>query len=371
MPLVYSFYLLFNVIFLFSCGQNIRKKKIFFFLSLLMIVCIAGFRSEFVGSDSLQYYLAFSELNDMSANDAYHQRYSFGYVALNRLVGCFSMSPYMLFFLIALFTFSAYYFFLKKYSINIFLSIIVFFSFNFAIFLTVGRQAIATSVILFSLSFLFKKRYVVFAFFVGIASLFHPSAIIAILFIVCYKCKISYRTILVFLISSFGLIFLINYLWEIVAMLNISNYFSYQETSFNSSGSSIIVNYIIRVFPGLLCLFLGYEKKRNYSCSENFFLILCLVHVCISNIACFSIIFERLSLYSGIAIPVVSTYFLSSNYLNKETKTLYLLVLLLYSISFFEITQTLRPEWFKITPYSPFWEPYNAYGFSAFEYFIY
>lgn len=84
-------------------------------------------------------------------------------------------------------------FVIKKYSVNPWLGLLVFYSFPlfFLNSLSIIRFFIALAITFFAFSFLTNKKYTKYLIAVIIASLFHKSAIIAVIFIVVSRIKLT------------------------------------------------------------------------------------------------------------------------------------------------------------------------------------
>lgn len=370
MPVPYILFILIALVPLIFRIPSAGKKSLFFIL-LLFIVLVTGLRSEYVGADSVQYYLSYGELNKMSLVQALGTRYDAGYVLFVRLVGHYFSSPYAFFFIVSLLTFSVVFFFFKEYSKHAFFSILVFFCLEYADFSSLMRQSMALCFLLCSVPFLLRGKVLLFLLFVAVATQFHASAIVGILFFFLDKLKFSRRVIVIFLFSAIALFLLNNVVWLLIAQLNIGSYAMYMNSAFNSMGTSVVNDFIIKVFPGLLFLILGLKSKdEELSREENLFFMLSLTNVALSIIALSSLIIGRLCLSFSFAIPIVASYiFLPSCRYKFKPRRLYVNLLLVFIVSFFCVIQIMRPNWMRISPYSPYWAPVDAYGMSMVHYF--
>ena len=336
------------------------------------LLCIMGLRSQYVGADSLQYYLSFIELNNRSLDAALATRYAAGYILFVRLVGLFTNSPYVFFFVSSFVTLSIYFLFLRKYSKNIFMSIIIFFCLNWTAFLVLTRQSLACCCLLIGVPFLLNGRRITFALFVLIAMQFHSSAVVGLAFIPLSQIELNLNKIIVFLVVALVISFCLSLLWKIIPMLGVVNlYASYAGKEQSLAGTSKLVDIIIKFLPAIVCITLGYlSNASERSRANNFWTSLCLISACIKIIAMNSIIFERLSEYFNIAYPLTVANFIFSDFFNQQTKRLSISVLFcIFCIALFTTVQIVRPNWMKITPYSPFWAPVNAYKLDSVRYF--
>lgn len=115
-------------------------------------------------------------------------------------------SPFFYFFVNALILYVSLYFFIRKYSVNQWLSffIFLFFPLFFLNSLSVVRTFTAIALVLYSYKFLIDKKILFFIVIVLIASMFHKAALIALCFIFFSAMNISSGVwLLALLISPF------------------------------------------------------------------------------------------------------------------------------------------------------------------------
>lgn len=371
MPIPYACFLVLSLLpFTLKAEKYIAYQKFFFYALLISIVVITGLRSQYVGTDSLPYFLSFSELNHMTFTEAYNTRFDAGYVALVRLVGYFSLSPYVFFFVVSVISFPIVFFFLRKYSSCVLLSILIFFCLDYVRFSVVIRQSLALCILFCGIPYLLKGKNIFFIFFVVLATQFHESAFVGISYLILNKIKFSKKTFIIFILTAIVLAFFNNIIWFVIETLHIDAYSVYATSRYNVAGSNAFIGFVIRVLPGLLVLALGQSvQKFPLSKEENFFYMACLTYVGVSIIAMSSLIFERLGFYYSFSVPIVASSVFSSMKIEFQTKKLYAIILLFFFVAYFSVIQVMRPNWSKITPYSPFWAPVNAYGIEMIRYF--
>ena len=370
MPIPYACFLILSLLpFTLKAEKYTAYQKYFFYALLIFIVVITGLRSQYVGTDSISYFLSYSELNNMTLAEAYDTRFEAGYVTLVRLVGFFSLSPYVFFFVISAISFSIAFFLFRKYSGCVFLSILIFFCLEYAHFSHVIRQSLALCILFCGIPCLLKGKKALFILFVVLATLFHESAFVGISFFVLNKIKFSRKTFIIFILIAVVLAVFNNVLWFLIAKLNLV-YAVYATSHYNVSGTNIFNDFMIRVLPGLLVLVFSLSvQKFPLSKEENFFYMLCLTFIGISIIAMSSLIFDRLGFYYSFSVPIVASYIFYSIKIDFQTKKLYAGILLFFFVAYFSVIQIMRPNWSKITPYSPFWAPVNTYGIESTHYF--
>lgn len=373
MPLPYVGIILLSLLpFTLKEENFIAWKKFLFYALLIFIVTITGLRSQYVGADSVQYFLSFTEINHMTFTEALGTRYAAGYVALVRFVGSLSSSPYVFFFAVSLISFFIAFFFLKKYSSCIFLSVVVFFCLDYANFSSLMRQSLALCILFCGIPFLLKERNILFLVFVGLATLFHASAIVGLFFLILNKITFNKKSILIIISIAIFLAILNSVVWYVIAKINIGSYYAalYVDNPFNTTGTSVINDFLVKVLPGLFTFILVLSVLDfPLTKEENFFCMLSLAYIGISIIALASLILGRISLYFSFSIPIIASYIFSTSKVEFKIKKLYVNILLAFFIVFFSVIQIMRPNWMRITPYSPFWAPVNVYGIDLIRFF--
>lgn len=168
---------------LFAYLTRYRNVKYGLKISFILIFIFLALRYMF-GNDYIAYLNVFEEINDFNEYDFFERtnRMEIGWLFLCRLFrpfGFFAMIA-----VLAVFNSVIYYNFIKKYvpiELYWFAVFIYVFSPGFMLTqLTAMRQSLSILVFIFSLDYLFKKEAIRFFLCVGLATLFHNSAIILI-----------------------------------------------------------------------------------------------------------------------------------------------------------------------------------------------
>lgn len=181
--------------FLFWFGERLRLEKIvepirwfIYGIALLIPSVLAGLRDVTVGTDMLVYgvpvfksaYYAkdFGELfNEWS-------RMEIGYLGLNYVIARISSTHYLFFFLI-MFT-EVFFVYLAirrwKHNVPLWLGMLIFYLLFYNDSLNAMRQYLALSIGFFGLQYIFERKFFRFIFWIFLASLFHVSGWILILY---------------------------------------------------------------------------------------------------------------------------------------------------------------------------------------------
>ena len=143
---------------------------------------------------------------------------------------------------------------IEKYSTNVALSWIVYFSipFLFAASISTIRQAVATSIIIYSFDFVYKRQPIKFLISVFIAYLFHSSGIAGLLIYPLVFFKINKKWLLYFFIFSFLIAastrsFLLPYVQDNIFDQRITYYVTNSESQVQSTSMQYLF-YIISAF---------------------------------------------------------------------------------------------------------------------------
>jgi len=199
-----------STLFAFVAGRLDKKSHatFFFFLSTFVIIFVTGFRDITVGTDTEFYAEWFYEIDsNLPLLDnilLYIIDYEPGYVVLNHFLAGLNVS-----FTIASLTYAViiWFFIYKSFSDTkeiLYLSLFFFITTGFLFFTFNGiRQAIAVSLIFYSLRYLLKDKSLIFLLIVVIASLFHFSALLLSSLLLINKLKkVNLKFLSIMLFSS-------------------------------------------------------------------------------------------------------------------------------------------------------------------------
>lgn len=351
--------------FFFYVNNNEKNKRNYLIFFFGMTAIVSGLRAYTIGRDTDQYYRAYERIAQVDWNSFYLFRYELGFTAVCKALSYISREPQFLLIITSLFFAYSTGRFVYKNSCNVILSSYLFISLNiFAVYLNLMRQAIALSIILFGIECLKEKKYIRFALFVLIASLFHQSAILVLLIIFFVKLKYSKMSFPIILVASVAGYLLFNKLFTIAVKI-LGKYGGYEDSVFASS------NYFGMVFNVLICLSIllfglfFHNKAKDYLQKPNKLEVKTLSYDFIAYMISISLfcyisgtrmyILTRLTpyfyIYYLIWIPMA---FESIN--NKKVKVLVLHSIIVLTLAYFFIVAVFRPEWHGIIPYKFFWQ---------------
>lgn len=206
---IFLFLLLLSQVFVFDFLGYKVGRKFWWSADLFLLILIAGLRWE-VGGDSLSYQDAFenklASLQDFFSSSIFTEGWEPGFVFL--MAFCKWIYNEFWFFQIVQATIVnvIIFSFLKKYTTFNFLSVFIYFIFNYLYFNTeVLREALAVSVFIYMYEALRSNKLKKYYFLNLIAILFHYSALILLVFPLLSKLKLNSKNIGLFLL--FGAFF--------------------------------------------------------------------------------------------------------------------------------------------------------------------
>jgi len=210
------YFLVFLVFFVYALCSNLRNgEKFYLFIMFGIFGILMMFRGETVGNDTDRYIDIFNVVRKTSNLQTFIEssRYEKGYIYLNWVLSLISDNPQILFIVTGAFTAFSFGRFIYKYSINAWMSVLMFLTLQFFdLTLTGVRQIVAIAVLLFSYDYLISRKLWRFLLLVFIASTIHTSTILFLIFYPLTSKKrgaffyISSTAIAVFIYVSFRLI---------------------------------------------------------------------------------------------------------------------------------------------------------------------
>lgn len=186
-------YVYFFVLFFVTWAAYLARKsgnaflsKIYLGLAFLVMVCVAGFRSSFVGTDTGGYVDVFNlakSFQEIMYTSTGKFNYEYGYVLLSWLLHLISDDYIILLVGIAVIVVGCYQYAISKHSYKIEISFFAFIAMGFYTFFFNGaRQGIGCAIYALAIGPLMDRKLFKYILCVLLASLFHKSAIIAIPF---------------------------------------------------------------------------------------------------------------------------------------------------------------------------------------------
>lgn len=351
---IWQFYFLLALFFLQGLLCLINKGRLFLGICFGELFLIAGLRAWTIGNDTIQYVTAFRLIADkVDLSQFYMEK---GYVLFNFLISKITGNPQALLILSSFFIMACWYFFIRKYSTSIFLSVILFVLLCFSSTLSAIRQEMALGFVLLSLPFLQQRKLLPFLTCVLIATTFHMAVIVVLIMYPLYFWKYNLRNILLILLGSVVcLVFLAPLLYQIVDILG-GRYGVYfgsrllQEQIKDASIWKTLVHFTVAFF----CIF-SYQrfaaraKKIPSLLPVPFLLLMVLIGACIQLISIRGPVLERVAQYF-FPFEIIALPFCMKLYPVKIQPIVMSIVLGAF-ISYASMVFILRPEWNHLFPY--------------------
>lgn len=319
-------------------------KNITLFLGVALLIFIAGSKALTVGTDTIPYYWTFKTV-DKDSNDlnvTFHgtQIGWMYYLLFFKTVANYDIWIYVNYII----AFTCIGFYIKKLSPDAGLSLIIFYLFFFSQSMNIMRQTIALGIISVGLVFLKKKEYYAFIVSCGIATLFHYSAFLALLFLLIPRFSIKKLAIPI-TILSFYIGFFSNIIHQYVPLLLIfedlnDNVVGYINRFASGDARNLFSNSVINII--FIISFLLAKNK------DSFFLKLWFLFVVFSNILGFFGQANRIFLYfmfgMFIAVPEIV-----NSFKKNSLKIVYLVFYLIYAVGYWYMS--LSQNTGEVIPY--------------------
>jgi hypothetical protein len=182
------------------CNLDRNQNRYIRLFSFLMFIVVGGLRYS-VGTDWAQYANTFADINSIA--DIFKAREEklfavFMYIS-KKIINSYS------FFILTFFSVAFYlkYIVFKRYSTDIFLSLIIYFFTLFLIYDLNGvRQGMALAFVFLSIPLILNKKLFLFSLIILIGCLFHISAIIFLPFYWMSRLKISRKSMILIIVIS-------------------------------------------------------------------------------------------------------------------------------------------------------------------------
>ncbi|HDX9579062.1 EpsG family protein [Bacillus cytotoxicus] len=279
------------------------------FIPYLILIIITGFRYS-VGTDYNGYAFNF---NYLMTNDIPRIEYSFKLIV--KLAHLFGLNQQFMFFVYAAITYIFIFLSIKyfddkgKYRHIIMLLILQYFLFNG--FNTV-RQMVAVSIFFYSIRFIVDRNLLKYIIWIIIATFFHKSAIICLIFYFILNVSIKKLSVILIVSPIFLLTDLSDKLLDFYISLTGNNWYEIYLTNYNSdvevSGGKIV--FVLYVFALILAITSNKVKlESNEKVIVNLFIwyIIILFFTLSSAIATRVLYYPMVSLV--LVFPLITKYF--------------------------------------------------------------
>ena len=350
--IIYIVLLAFEVFlgFILKAKKSDKNKKIFLVVSFIVLTLISGLRTKEVGIDTNQYYTAYKRISNVySVSDLLEERYEIGFSLLCFGLSRISSDPQLLIFISSLFINFCVLRFIYKNSEDVTYSIFLYITLNFFFsYMNIMRQAIAVAFVLLALENLKQKRYVKYFLGVGIATCFHSSAILAVLYFILdrFEYKKKYNK---FLIPIFVIVFVLGR--NILVLLgNISpKVFEYIGSDYDVSnyfGTLLIalISFLILYFGNDILKNKPEQKEHEYNFLQKMLVMNVILGVLGMRVNIFTRFAPYFSIFQIVWLPNIFA-------IMKKNASQYKMIFSIVFILYWLIIMTYRPEWYGAVPY--------------------
>lgn len=261
--------------YVFKVNRNEVSRKRYLIVVFFFITITAMARGDQIGIDLSHYYnkyyplfrdVSWSKLQSVTISGDWE----WGFCAFCKLIGYISTSTQCFIVFTSIFTIVPYAYFIYKNSDDVIFSTVFFIGYHILMMsMNVVRQAMAVGIILLGLESLKRKQYFKFLLFVLIGTLFHTSAIVAVLLIMCDKMSFKKNTF--YLLAVITVIASLGYRFAFEKLLSISSlsslYGIYSSSGTGDSGGYVTFHTLGMFLIALAVFVYGYfvyNSKTNW-----------------------------------------------------------------------------------------------------------
>jgi len=349
--IIYSFTAFLSITFAFFAGRynklwfkrKYKYKDIWFtFLSLVVIVLVAGIRADNVGTDAKYYksfylqfksmnYNIFSMFNILDMNEP-------GYLFVNYILAKIGGHHIVFFILMSLLT---WFFFFKAFSEEKqILYLVIFFMFCtgfFSFTLNGMRQAISATIFLYSLKFITNRNLLKFLFFISLAACFHFSALLLfpLYFILPYISGKPIVWLSLTIISFFIIIVDLSFLDYIISNIpgGYAAFLQYSELFPQHFKTTYSVGNIFELIIGLFTIYF-YTKQKYLHPKYKYIFIFSFIYTILLNIFWSIPILLRFAAYFHL-FQIYVLAIITKNYIVKNNYLATYIIFMVFTALFF------------------------------------
>jgi len=350
--------------------STLKKQYGVYYNGLMAIVTIfiSGLRHVMVGHDTLQFYNAFSVLGNRPWSElSVTTHYEWGYKIINKLLYTISSNPQFFIFATSTFITIAFTVFIYRYSNGYILSWVIYLTWSFPNSQNLLRQSIAVSILLFGIQFLIKKKYKKYMLVIAFATLFHRSAIFAIIIAFIVRIKNKFIAIVACVVGTcLGIAIL--YLPFVNARIRYSNYFvseQYGTADLFGNLFKLLISIVVLLFV-CFCFRKDFSIKQLMrdkmgesvgTLSDNSLIVINIVWVIVGLLAININIFDRLFLYFEYFMLI--TLPRACMRLSKKNRRIIVPLMIILFITML-ICAIKYTNYAGISPYRFFWQQYET-----------
>ncbi len=346
--------------------KDSKERTGYCIIIFFLLFAFSGLRGSSVGIDTANraatYYSALGmDYEHFSSYFSTETGYEVVYYLFNSLFD----QPYAMEMCFSAFIIGTHIWFFKKYASELPLTVALFIIFNFSSTMNTTRQYLAISICLIAFHFIIQRKFVQSVITILIASLFHTSALICLLFclLAFKKVTINKKMFLLMIPTAVLFVFLYSPITSLMMQL-FPHYARYLKNSYFMSSSKISIPWILIYIAVCVLTVIKYsneEKGRTLNEDDNGnrpFAVMSVVYLAYvaSDVSAFFIkILYRIMRYFYVGftfvLPECVTSLISKD---KKSRTLFYAIFTLIAVVVGYIEFSANK--YKIFPYVFFWD---------------
>jgi len=259
-----------------------QQNSILLNIMFCQLLFLTVFKDNTIFNDIWAYLEGFEYSKTIAWNDIYKIRDAFGYLNYElgwryyvKTLSTLSNNEGILIFVTGFIIIYSYFILIKKYSLIPWLSIFLFITIVFYNSLLVLRQNLAIAIYLYSLPLIVERKLWKFLLVMGLAFLFHKTAILFIPLYFLYPLKLRMKMILTFLIAGF----LFNYIFTLLLDIGISYFAKYEIYRISdhtvANATPFLISFMVLLF--ISTQYYPFKKVREYD--KLFFIMIMIVTI--------------------------------------------------------------------------------------------
>lgn len=341
---------LISLVYFLSYKKYINKTTALI-ISWVLVTLVFALRSYNIGVDTNNYVKEYNSLVNTRWKDIFNNRMEKGFVILLKLLTMVSKNPQLMIIVTSLIITTSVFYAIYKYSKDQYMSIMLFILLMILMyFMNVMRQALAISIIIYSLQYIIDNKKIKAILIIILAFFFHKVAIFFLPVVFAYNIKINYKVLLGILVLSiigffgFGLM-------SIVIAEFVPKFKHYLNTIYgNPNYFGALLDYVFFLIIFIVLVISLKVKKTNIQkvllwifAFQMFFQIFIMKMVILGRVA---------TLFGFFIILLVPSIIEEQSPRFKKISRLYIYTA---TILYFIVIAMYRPEWNGAIPYEFFW----------------
>ena len=336
--------------------QSRGARLLFCWIIFGILALLAMVRSCTVGIDTKQFVMAYEEIGSDPSFSFSSYRYEYGFTLLCRLLYHISPDSQLLLIVTGAFIVYTVGYSVYKLSTDVALSAFLFIGMTtYTLYLNVMRQAIAIGFVLLGYCKLMQRKWITAVLLLFCATEFHQSARLAILCFIITLLPFTWKTLIVYLITTILCFMGSNQLSTALSSF-LGKERLYDPSFMGANYFGALIRLLFTLCIVIMCFFY-FPPKSRFSCYENramrmagvyqHILMLWLLFVAIGVRV---EILGRLSYYFGSMVIIIAPFTLSGVLPSERN---YVRVILgAVCLAYFMVIGMARPEWHGAIPYS-------------------